>query len=87
VARLGLREVAVDPVQPPSLVERLGLTAPVADIAVNAKGLVQGLCCGRVLARQPPYATEEEEGVGRAEPVARSREMARACSRASAAAR
>ena len=36
VRPLSLREVTVDPVQRPSLVERLGLTSPVAEVAEDA---------------------------------------------------
>ena len=47
VTPLSLREVTVDPVQRPSLVERIGLTIPVAEVAVDAQSLLQGL--GRVI--------------------------------------
>jgi hypothetical protein len=43
VAPFSLREFAADPVQRPSLVERLGLAAPVAEIPVDAQGLLQHL--------------------------------------------
>ena len=41
VTPLSLREVTADPVQRPSLVERLGLTTPVAEVAVDAQGLLR----------------------------------------------
>ena len=43
VAPLSLREVTVDPVQRPSLVERLDLAIPVTEVAVDAQGLLLGL--------------------------------------------
>ena len=49
VAPLSLREVTADPVQRPSLVERSYLTAPVAEVAVDVQGLLQGLGRGRVI--------------------------------------
>ena len=70
VTFLGLREVTADPVQRPCLVECLGLTTPVAEVAVDAQGLLQGLGRGRVITRQPPDGPEVAEGVGLAEPVA-----------------
>ena len=81
-----LREVTADPVQRPSLVERPGLAPPVAEVAVDVQGLLQGLGRGRVITRQPPDRPEVVEGVGLAEPVAEVAEMSRACSRAWAAA-
>ena len=52
VAPLSLREVTADPVQRPCLVERLGLATPVAEVAVDAQGLLQSLGRGRVITRQ-----------------------------------
>ena len=75
VTPLSLREVTVDPVQRPSLVERLGLTIPVADVAVDARSLLQGLGRGRVITRQPPHVPEAVECVGLAEPVAEVAEL------------
>jgi hypothetical protein len=40
VAHLSLRGFTADPVQRPSLVERLGLTTPAAQVAVDAQGLL-----------------------------------------------
>jgi hypothetical protein len=40
VAPLSLCEVTADPVQRSYLVERLGLTAPVAEVAEDAQGLL-----------------------------------------------
>ena len=54
VASLSLREVTAAPVQRPFLVERFGLTGPVAEVAEDAQGLVQRLGGGRVIARLPP---------------------------------
>ena len=70
VTPLGLREVTAHPVQRPCLVERLGLTAPVAEVAVDAQGLLQSLGRARVVTRHPPHDPELGEGVGLAEPVA-----------------
>ena len=56
--------------QRPCLVERLGLATPVAEVAVDAQGLLQGLGRGRVITRQPPHDPQVVEGVGLAEPVA-----------------
>ena len=70
VAPLGLREVTADPVQHPSLVERHSLTTPVAEVAVHAQGLVQGLGRGREITRQPPHGSQEEEGGGLTTPGA-----------------
>jgi len=63
VTPLSLREVTVDPVQRPSLVARLGLTIPVADVAVDAQSLLPGLGRGRVITRQPPHVPEAVECV------------------------
>ena len=54
VAHLGLREFSADPVQRPSVVERRGLTTPVADVAVDDQSLFHGLtCCWETTCRQP----------------------------------
>ena len=73
VTPLSLGKVTVDPVQRPSLVERAGLSAPVADVAVDVQGLLQGPGRGRVITRQPPHDPEIAEGVGLAAPVADER--------------
>jgi hypothetical protein len=52
VAPLSLYEVTGDPVQCPSLVERLGFAAPDADAAGEAERVLQGLGRGRVLTRR-----------------------------------
>ena len=70
VAPLSLREVAADPVQRPFLVEHLKLTGMVAEVTIDAQGLVQGLGGGRVIARLPPHDPEVEKREGLAEPVA-----------------
>ena len=67
---LSLREVTADPVQRSSLVERLGLTTPVAEVAVEAQGLLQGPGRGRVITRERPDVPQVAEGVGLAVPVA-----------------
>jgi hypothetical protein len=67
---LSLREVAAGPVQRPFLVERLGLTGPVAEVAEDAQGLVQQLGGGRVITSLPPQDPESAEDPGLAEPVA-----------------
>ncbi len=54
----------------PCLVERPGLTIPVADAAVDAQSLLQDLGRGRVITRQPPHVPEAVECVGLAEPAA-----------------
>ena len=41
VAFPGLGEFTAGPVQRPALIERLSLTAPVADVAVGGQGLLQ----------------------------------------------
>jgi hypothetical protein len=66
---LSLREVIADPVQRPFLVERLGLTTPFAEVAVDGQGLLVGLGRGRVITGQPPYDPQVAEGAGLAEPV------------------
>ena len=40
MAPFSLREVTADPVQRPCLVERFGLTTPLAEVAVDAQGLL-----------------------------------------------
>jgi hypothetical protein len=69
VRPLSLREVTADPVQCPSLVERLGLASPVAEVAEDAQRLLQGLGRGRVITRQAPDGPEVEEGADLAQPV------------------
>jgi hypothetical protein len=54
-------------VQCPLLIERLGLTLPVAEIAVNAGGLLQNPGRTRVITRQIPHDPEVVEGVRLAE--------------------
>ena len=70
VAPLSLREVTADPVQRPSLVERLGLTTPVTEVAQDAQGLLQGLGRSRVITRRQPHDPEVAEGAGLAAPIA-----------------
>ena len=70
MAPLGLCEVTADPVQRPCLVERLGLTASVAEVAVDVQGVLQGLGRGRVITGQPPHGPQVVQGAGLAEPVA-----------------
>ena len=50
--------------------EGIGLAEPVAEVAVDAQGLLQGLGRGRVITGQPPDVRYGGEGVGLAEPVA-----------------
>jgi hypothetical protein len=64
VTPLSLREFTADLVQRSSLVERLGLTTPLAVVAVDVQGLIQGLGRGRVIAGQPEDVPEVEENVG-----------------------
>src|SRR5450755_1620065 len=58
-----LVEVTAEPVQRPRLIERLSLTAPVAEVTVDAQGRLQGLGCARVVPGQPPRYPQETEGV------------------------
>ena len=48
VTLLSPRELTADPVQRPSLIERLGLPTPVAEVAADAQGLLQQPGRGRV---------------------------------------
>src|SRR5271165_5402422 len=52
VTPLGLREVPADPVQRSSFIQRSGLATPVAEVPVDAQGLLQHLGCSRVITRQ-----------------------------------
>ncbi len=65
----GRRQVAADPVQRPCLVERLSLTFPVAEVAVEAQGFFQDLGCARVVPGQPPLRPQVAEDSGLASPV------------------
>ena len=47
-----------------------GLAEPVAEVAVDAQGLLQRLGRGRVITIDPPHVPQVVEGVGLAEPVA-----------------
>jgi hypothetical protein len=70
VAPFSLSELTADPVQCPSLVERLGLATPVTEVTINIQGLLQGLSRGQVITRRLPHDPEVAEGGGLAEPVA-----------------
>ena len=64
------RVVTRQPPHDPEVAEGVGLAEPVAEVAVDAQGLLQGLGRARVVTRQPPHDPEVVEGVGLAEPVA-----------------
>ena len=46
------------------------MAEPVAEVAVDAQGLLQGPGRDRVITGQPPHGSEVAEGTGLAEPVA-----------------
>jgi hypothetical protein len=64
VAPLGLREFSADPVQRSSVVERRGLTTPVADVAVDDQSLFQDLTCGWETTCRQPHSPEILKGRG-----------------------
>ena len=69
--RLGrARVITGQPPHGPEVAEGVGLAEPVAEVAVDAQGLLQRLGRARVITRQPPHGPEVVEGVGLAEPVA-----------------
>jgi hypothetical protein len=57
-------------VQRPVLVEGLDLTAPVAEVTVDAQHLLQGPGRARIIPGQPPRDPQVVEGVSLAGPVA-----------------
>ena len=85
VTRLGPVRVAAGPVQRPHLVERLNLTPPVAEVAVDAQRRLQRPGRARIVPGQPPYGPQVGEGLASPSRSPRSRQMPSAASRAPAA--